>query len=257
MSNSPVDIKNKITNGSAEAFEELYIQLRKKEQRLYTDEQVRNLPEIDSSHPHFKEWLLRKKSSDRLIRYLAKKNKTLQVLEVGCGNGWLASQIARNITGDVVGIDINKAELNQAAAVFGNVSNLRFVEGDIRTTKSSPGSFDIIVFAASLQYFPSLNELMRSVFQFLREGGEVHIIDTIFYKKNMVNAAKQRTREYYTKLGFPEAAVYYYHHCIEDLEGFPVKILHSPFSWKEKFSKNKTPFSWVCIKKPGMLESNS
>src|SRR5215203_4755336 len=98
MSYSPLDIKNETGNGSAdaEAFEKLYMQLRKKEQRLYTDEEVRNLPQVIAAHPHFKEWQLRKKSCGRLIEYLDQKNKPLHILEIGCGNGWLSAQLAKN-----------------------------------------------------------------------------------------------------------------------------------------------------------------
>ena len=258
MLNSPLNIKNETDNSSAaaEAFEKLYMRIRKKEQRLYTDEEVRNLPQIAVTHPHFKEWLLRKRSCDWLIEYLDQKNKALHILEIGCGNGWLSAQLAKNTSGHVVGMDINKEELTQAVRVFGDIYNLKFISGDIRTAQLEHNSFNIIIFAASVQYFSSLKEIMQAAFQCLRAGGEVHILDTIFYKKNKVEAARQRTKDYYTTLGFPEASDYYYHHCIEDLKNFSAKILYDPISWMHKFSKNKYPFFWVCIKKPGNPESN-
>ena len=251
MSCSSSDIKNDTDNGSAEAFEKLYMQLRKKEQRVYTDDEVRSLPQIEATHPHFKEWLLRKRSCQRLIEYLDNKNKPLRILEIGCGNGWLSAQLAKNISGKVMGMDINREELTQAARVFSDISNLEFIPGDIRSAQLEHNRFDIIVFAASLQYFPSLAEIMQPAFQCLRAGGEVHIMDTNFYKKNRVDIARRRTKDYYTVLGFPEATNYYYHHCIEDLKNFSTKILYDPVSWIHKFSKNKYPFFWVCIKKPG------
>ena len=252
MSYTPLDIKNETGNRSAdpEAFQKLYMQLRKKEKRVYTDEEVWSLPQVAATHLHFKEWLLRKKSCDRLIKHLDQKSKPLDILEIGCGNGWLSAQLAKNTSGQVMGMDINKVELTQATRVFSDISNLKFISCDIRSALPEHNSFDIIVFAASLQYFSSLNEIMQSAFQCLRTGGEVHILDTIFYKKNNVDAAKQRTKEYYTALGFPEATGYYYHHCIEDLKNFSVKILYDPASWMHKFTKNKYPFFWVCIKKP-------
>jgi hypothetical protein len=70
-----------------------------------------------------------------------------------------------------------------------------------------------------------------------------------------VDAARQRTKDYYTSLGFPAAAGYYFHHCIEDLDNFSAKILYNPASWMHKFTKNKSLFFWVCIK-PGKAESN-
>jgi len=258
MSYSPLDIYRETGNSysDAGAFEKLYMQLRNKEQRVYTDEEVRSLPQIAAAHPYFKEWQLRKRSCDRLLKYLDQKKKPLHILEIGCGNGWLSAQLAKNTSGQVVGMDINKQELTQAARVFSDISNLKFISGDIRSAHLEHNSFDIIVFAASLQYFSSLKETVQSALHYLMAGGEVHIIDTIFYKKNTVDAARQRTKDYYTALGFPEATDYYYHHCIEDLKNFSARILYDPFSWMHKFGKNKYPFFWVCIRKPGNPESN-
>jgi ubiquinone/menaquinone biosynthesis C-methylase UbiE len=258
MSSSPSDMKDDTAGSAAdaEAFEKLYMQLRKKEQRLYTDQEVRNLPQIDATHTYFKEWLMRKRSCDWLIKYLKQKNRPLAILEVGCGNGWLSAQLAKNTSGQVIGMDINKEELIQAARVFGDITNLKFVSGDIRSAQLDHNSFDIIVFAASLQYFSSIIGILQPAFQCLRAGGEVHILDTIFYKKDNVDAARQRTKDYYTAIGFPAATDYYYHHCIEDLANFSARILFDPFSWIQKFRKNKYPFFWVCIGKPGNPGSN-
>lgn len=256
MSSTSRDIKND-TDAAATAFGRLYTQLRSKEQRVYTDAEVVKLPKIGAGHPHFKEWLVRQRSCKRLIKHLNKKNKPLDILEIGCGNGWLSAQLAKNTSGQVVGMDINAEELAQASRVFSDTTNLRFIPGDIRVVQPDHSSFDVIVFAASIQYFSSLAEILQPAFQGLRAGGEIHIIDSIFYKKNDVAAARQRTKHYYTNLGFPEAADYYYHHCIEDLEKFSFEILYDPRSWKHRFKKNKSPFFWVCLKKPGHEESNS
>src|SRR5215213_11952226 len=88
-------------------FEELYISIRKKEQRIYTNEEVALLPDIYPDHIHYHEWQIRKRSSERLINYLSKKNRPLKILEVGCGNGWLSARMAAVDKWEVTGIDIN------------------------------------------------------------------------------------------------------------------------------------------------------
>ena len=248
MSSSRPERKHESVSTDATVFEKLYIQLRKKEQRLYSDEVVRNLPVIAVDHPHFKEWQLRKKSCDRLIKYARKKRKALTILEIGCGNGWLAAQLAKHISGQVTGMDVNNEELVQAARVFTDLANLKFVVGDIRTCPFEKNSFDFIVFAASLQYFPSLKEVIQTALLYLRAGGEIHILDTLFYRPENVAAARQRTETYYKELGFPEAAGYYFHHSINDLKTFPVTTLYDPTSWSHRFNKNRSPFPWFCIK---------
>ena len=57
----------------SENFEEKYISLRKKENRLYSDEQLKWLPDIEVSHPHYKEWQIRKSSCNKLIQHLTIK----------------------------------------------------------------------------------------------------------------------------------------------------------------------------------------
>lgn len=228
-------------------FEKIYLQVRKAEQRLYNDEEVKSLPDINSSHPHSNEWRQRKESCDRLIKYLGKKQKTLAILEIGCGNGWFSAQLAKNASWKVIGMDINKEELTQAARVFQKIQNLEFIHGDIRAGSLKQENFDVIVFASSIQYFPSLIEIVKAALSLLRNDGEIHILDTAFYTSKEIDVARQLTKDYYTGIGFPEAASYYFHHNIQDLGDFNRKILYNPKSWIYKFRKNKNPFYWICV----------
>jgi len=62
-------------------FEELYIAVRQQEKRIYTDEQLQLLPDID--HIYYDEWKIRKRSSERLTAYLQRKRNFFKILEVG------------------------------------------------------------------------------------------------------------------------------------------------------------------------------
>src|SRR5688572_25277001 len=140
------------------SFEKMYTQVRRAEKRMYTDEEVRNLPSIQRGHIHSTEWGTRKKSCERFVSYLEKKQSPLSILEVGCGNGWFSAQLARNPSWKITGIDINTEELIQAKRVFDGKSNLEFIEGDIRSTVLNEKKFDVIAFVSSIQYFPSLTD---------------------------------------------------------------------------------------------------
>ena len=107
-------------------FEEIYIASRQSENRIYTDEQVAQLPFISPHHIHYDEWQARKRSSDRLKNYLENKNKPLSILEIGCGNGWLSAKLAALKNSTVTGIDINKTEVSQAREVFSGMTNISF-----------------------------------------------------------------------------------------------------------------------------------
>ena len=140
----------------SENFEEKYILLRRKENRLYTDEQLKWLPEIEVSHPHYKEWQARKRSCNKLIQHLGNKRTDLNILDVGCGNGWLCHHLSKIPGSSVAGIDINKTELDQAKRVFDHIENVEFFYGGIDNESIRNEKFDAIIFAASIQYFPSL-----------------------------------------------------------------------------------------------------
>lgn len=228
-------------------FERLYIALREQEQRLYTDEQVMQLPDIDPSHLHYKEWKIRKHSADRLINYLNKKKRALNILEIGCGNGWLSAQLSEIKGANVIGQDINRVEIDQAKRVFQR-DNLEFFYEDFDAERFKYRYFDVIVFAASLQYFPSLKLILNKALSCLSVLGEIHLLDTNFYNHSNINSAIQRTFVYYTKMGYPELAGYYFHHLLDDLKEFDHKILANPNTILNRLQKS-SPFYWISIKK--------
>ncbi len=229
-------------------FEEDYIALRRKENRVYTDDEVKHLPSIENTNSHYKEWLIRAKSSNRLFKYLAKKNRALKILEVGCGNGWLSNLLSKTSNSFVVGLDVNFTELKQAAQVF-KKQNLCFIYDTISEKMLSNFNFDVVVFAASAQYFQSLKQTIEMIIPLLNTGGEVHVIDTNFYKPEDVEAARKRTEEYFLKLGFPEFATNYHHHSLNELQCFKVDKLYDPAGLKNVFNQQKNPFPWLRIKK--------
>lgn len=231
------------------AFEKRYIALRQKEQRLYSDEELLTLPLIAKEHPHYSEWQIRKRSCNRLIHYLQKKPALLKILEIGCGNGWMAHQLALVPGSHVIATDINFTEVQQGARVFSHIANLQFIYCDIYSEILSQMQFDCIVFAACIQYFPSLPEVIRLSLDRLRPAGEVHILDSPFYKPAAIDAARRRTKEYYENMGFPEMAAHYHHHALTELDEFHYELLYQPSSMQHYLLQNKNPFPWISIRR--------
>lgn len=229
-------------------FEQLYTRLRQKEGRIYSDEEVAILPYLDNEHPHYKEWMIRKNSCKALLNYIKQRDNVLSILEAGCGNGWLSARLADATDAKLTGLDINTDELDQAERVFGERRNLKFIKSSLETEEFKNEKFDLIVFAASIPYFPSLKEAISMAFEHLTLLGEIHIMDSPFYQPQEIEAAKQRTKEHFHALGFEGMEKYYHHHTLAELESFQYKILHHPFSWKNKLSIKKNPFYWITIK---------
>lgn len=224
-----------------------YIATRKKEHRIYTNKEVAQLPAVPSSHIYFKEWQIRKKSAAMLVSYLKGKKRPLKILEVGCGNGWLSAMLAREVPGEVTGIDINGPELQQAKEVFEAANNLHFFCTTLDNGGLELHAFDVIVFAASLQYFASVQAAMEAAQLLLSTNGEIHIMDTHFYDKAGIEAAKTRTCAYYTSLGFPEMSRHYYHHSLADFSPFCFTLLFKPSPVQKLIFRNPCPFPWLKI----------
>jgi ubiquinone/menaquinone biosynthesis C-methylase UbiE len=219
-------------------FADQYLELRLKENRLYSDEEVKRLPLIQRSHPHFNEWKIRKRSARRLFRYLKKKKMPLKILEIGCGNGWLSALLAKHPSFAVIGTDINRFEIEQAERVFKS-GNLKFILSQPDNILLND-KYDIILFAASIQYFSPLKKITELALSALNTGGEIHFIDTHFYHPGEIEAAKERTRNYYHEIGFPEMNRHYFHHSSEELQDFNYTYIRN--KWL------KTRFPWVIIK---------
>ena len=247
--NNPLTIAEQFHEpaSSPEWFAAQYYEMRKNEGRIYTDAELRQLPNVDSFHIYHEEWQVRKNSCSRLLKYLRQKQGPLNILEIGCGNGWLTAQLATIENAAVTGTDINTAELEQASRVFGEMQNVQFVYGDLFDEQFEDRAFDVIVFAASIQYFPSVKQVLQKALQHLTLQGDIHIIDTHLYKAEDLATAAERTRYYFTSIGFAEMAECYFHHGIEEVKRFDHKILYDPTHWLNKFGNHKNPFYHMVI----------
>ncbi len=234
------------------AFENMYLKMRNIEGRVYDDQTVRNMPEIEKNNRNYKEWRIRKNSSEKLIEYLAKKNNEFNILDLGSGNGWLANKLSGINGVSVFGVDINKHELEQAARVFGNKTNLVFVYADIFYSKLNEMKFDIIILAGVLMYFKDAEILINKLQGMLNPAGEIHLIDNALYNKTDVESARQRTLEHYKRMGMPEMARHIYHHLLNEFDKYNPEIIYNPNSITSRVKKKSvetglSPFYWIKI----------
>lgn len=240
---------------STEEFEPLerhYLQVRDREGRLYSDTVLRHIPDVEKTHPLYHEWQIRKRSLRRFKDYVERRRPPHTILDLGCGNGWIAHQLAQLADGEVFAMDVNRVELEQGARVFAGERSLTFLYGNILKDVLPPESFDLIILASAIQYFPDLGALLPRLSALLRTGGEIHIWDSPFYDAHGAAQAAKRTEEYYRQAGAPEMAQYYHHHTYERLSEFrPVFLYnpHTPFrrAARRILSRADSPFPWIKI----------
>ena len=227
---------------------ELYHAARGAEGRILGDAIVADLPGSGTRTPHAREWRIRARSLKRVLETL--NGRPFRVLEVGCGNGWFSARLAQ-AGHSVTGIDNGLVELDQARRVFARLP-VTWVEGDPWNGSLPMGSFDIILFAASIQYFPDLQTLVKRCRQLLNEDGEVFIVDSHFYEnKAAAEQARARSAAYYASIGTPEMAAFYHHHTrqaiTEACDGMTVEII-PPRGRAVAFVLGRYPFPVVRIR---------
>ncbi len=237
--------------GPFEEKEERYWNVRVKEGRAYSDDVVRRLPRVPPDHPRAAEWAARGDSLARLMRPVTRRQRPLEILDLGCGNGWLANHLASSLTIHVVGMDLNRRELTQAARVFADNPRLKFLYADVFGADLPEGSFDLILLANVIQYFPDLPALLRRLAALLVPGGGIHILDSPLYTPAEVAAARERTHAYYAGLGFPVMAPEYHHHPTTALAAFQPIVLYDPRAWLNRLARRvgvgRSPFPWIRI----------
>lgn len=220
--------------------ERLYIAVRSAEHRVISDDILKLLPYPPQYYVHYSEWHIRARSFERFSRSLKKKD--LNILDLGCGNGWMANKLY--LSGHrVTGIDINLVELEQAEKVFGTNERLQWVYADILKDGVTNHPFDLIVLGASCQYFHDITVLTDTLRNLLAPGGQIHLLDSFFYSKDNFDAAVLRTKDYYLNIGYPQMAEYYYHHLSSDLKQLGYKKLYPTL-----FAGKGKPEWWVYFK---------
>jgi ubiquinone/menaquinone biosynthesis C-methylase UbiE len=233
-------------------FESVYLKVRDNEKRIYSDEELKKLPFASDINPHKQEWIKRSKSYHRFNKYLKAKRENLNILDLGCGNGWFCGQLANSFNHSFYCADVNLAELKQGRKAFDS-EQLKFIYADIFTAEIPESLFDMIIINAAVQYFPDLKKLTKKLLSLINEDGEIHIIDSPFYSENEVNNARERTRAYYSSLNFPEMEERYFHHTYKELSEFNTNTLYNPASLRQKIKRlilsNDSPFPWIVIRK--------
>jgi trans-aconitate methyltransferase len=110
---------------------------------------------------HQKEW------GAKLIQELSISGSE-RILDLGCGDGALTSQLAALTQGTVIGIDASQGMIETAKLHQGN--NLSFEVYDINSLNFE-NQFDIVFSNAALHWIKNHNALLGNVFRALKSGG--------------------------------------------------------------------------------------
>ncbi|RMH71054.1 MAG: class I SAM-dependent methyltransferase [Gemmatimonadetes bacterium] len=232
--------------------EACYIKIRDQEGRLYSDDQLRQLPVVPPDHPLSSEWRIRATSLRRLSHYLRRFNRPLTLLDIGCGNGWMSNQLSHIWGSTVWAVDVNQTELEQGARVFSPNPALTFLYADIMAVSLPAQAFDAVILGSSIQYFPDRKLLIERLISLLAPSGEIHILDSPFYTVAEALSAEARSKAYFQSRGVPEMAKYYHQPLWDELNFFQVDMPYDPRRWWNRLQRRvlgvtDSPFAWIRI----------
>ena len=109
---------------------------------------------------------------------------TDNVLDVGCGSGWLSRRIAGVVTeGRVVGMDISDEMIRIARRNSLQHDNLLFVTGEVAEIPWEPNFFTHAISVESSYYWPSPAAGAKEILRVLRPGGSAWILIN-YYRDN-------------------------------------------------------------------------
>jgi SAM-dependent methyltransferase len=241
--------------GRFAAGEAHYLAAREREGRRLGVDEVRRLPDPPAGSRHAREWRTRAASAGRLLSHLSSR-RARSVLDLGCGNGWLAARMARTLGARVTAVDVNRSELSLAAEAFDGVAGLELVLADVFEDVLPRESFDAAVVASAAQYFPDLPRLVRRLFDLLSPGGEVLLLDGPLWRSaSEAAAATERSRLHYESVGTPELAGAFHHHERAVLAPFSPRWYFLPERPVARFARRilrrpLSPFPFVGIPRP-------
>ncbi|MEQ7129387.1 class I SAM-dependent methyltransferase [Actinopolymorpha sp. B11F2] len=96
------------------------------------------------------------------------------VLDVGCGDGFLAARLARRVP-RVVAIDVDAPVLERAQARFPE-AKVTWCHGDMMTYPFARESFDAVVSNATLHHFPNSKDALARMSELVRPGGTLAVV---------------------------------------------------------------------------------
>ena len=107
-----------------------------------------------------------------------------RAVDLGCGSGILAAELARSCT-EVVGVDVSAKALAAAKAHVDRLglTNVRFVEKDMEELELTPASCDVALLSQTLHHLPEPLVGLRVAAKLLKPGGSLILMELLPHKE--------------------------------------------------------------------------
>ena len=127
----------------------------------------------------------------------------MAVVDLGCGSGLLALEIA-HWASSVQAVDVNRPALEKGRqeAERRNLTNVTFIEGDIRALPLAANSADLAVISQSLHCIEDIDGVLSEARRVLRDNGRVLVLELLPHEESWV-----RSRIGHEHLGFTPSSL--------------------------------------------------
>jgi ubiquinone/menaquinone biosynthesis C-methylase UbiE len=107
------------------------------------------------------------------------------VLDVGCGAGWLERLIAEQVPeGRIVGVDVSDEMVRRARRNNAEIENAMFVIGEAEEVPWDASFFTQAISVEAAYYWPDPRAALREIHRVLREGGRAWVLIN-YYAENV------------------------------------------------------------------------
>lgn len=108
-----------------------------------------------------------------------------RILDLSCGAGWLAGELARRVPeGQVVGLDLAEEMIRRARTRFREQANLMFVIAGVDEIPWDDDFFNHVISVEAFYYYPDQPRALAEVLRVLRPGGTAWFLINL-YRENV------------------------------------------------------------------------
>jgi SAM-dependent methyltransferase len=174
-----------------------------------SEKYYRALPFKDLSGHHKADWRIRARSFNVLVnkvltRLQAPLERSLKVLDLGAGNGWLSNRLAAQ--GDrVFAVDLLVNDQDGLGAWKNYEHTFTPMQAEFNHLPIADHFADAIIFNASFHYSENYTETLREALRVLSPRGNIVILDSPVYRRaeSGQQMVQEREAQFKEKYGFP------------------------------------------------------
>ena len=173
----------------------------------------RALPFADLSGRFTADWSIRARSFNAFVQLVLQPleravNRSLHVLDLGAGNGWLSYRLAQR-GHQIAAIDLLTNPQDGLGAFIHYEASFTPVQAEFDRLPFDGAQFDLTIFNASLHYAVNYEATLREALRVLQPTGQIVILDSPVYRSGESGAQMVREREaaFTQRYGFPSNAL--------------------------------------------------